>query len=114
MEITPAGRKAIESEQQKALMRLPGLRRWDKRWRVIIFDIPERHRATRDRLRTMLRSLGFVQLQASVWVYPHDCEDLIALLKADFHAGDDMLYMIVDTIERDSWLRKHFGLTAEA
>ena len=43
-------------------------------------------------------------------MYPYDCEDLITLLKADFRVGDAMLYMIVDTIERDGALRKHFGI----
>ena len=85
-------------------------RKWDKKWRVLIFDIPERRRALRIKLRTTLRTIGFIRLQDSVWVYPYDCEDLIVLLKADFHVGDDVLYMIVDSIERDGKLREHFNL----
>ena len=57
-----------------------------------------------------MRSAGFLQLQQSVWVYPHDCEDLVALLKADLHIGKDVLYLIVEKIERDAWVRKHFGI----
>jgi hypothetical protein len=53
---------------------------------------------------------GFVRLQDSVWVYPYDCEDIITLLKAEYRIGDDMRYMIVDSIERDSALRRHFKL----
>ncbi len=87
-------------------------RKWDKKWRVLVFDIPEHRRGLRQKLRNTLLAIGFVRLQDSVWVYPYDCEDLMALLKADFHVGDDVLYMIVDVIERDSWLRKHFGLPA--
>ncbi|OGG49465.1 hypothetical protein A2763_04035 [Candidatus Kaiserbacteria bacterium RIFCSPHIGHO2_01_FULL_54_36] len=82
--------------------------RWDKKWRVLIFDIPERRKGLRLKLRSTLRTIGFIRLQDSVWVYPYDCEDLIALLKADFHIGDDVLYMIVDSIERDTELRRHF------
>jgi len=85
-------------------------RKWDKKWRVLIFDIPERRSNVRQQIRNTLRALGFVRLQDSVWVYPYDCEDLITLLKADFRIGDAMLYMIVDTIERDGALRKHFGI----
>ncbi len=85
-------------------------RAWDKKWRVLIFDIPERRRGLRQQIRNTLRAIGFVRLQDSVWVYPYDCEDLITLLKADFHVGDDMLYMIVDVIERDEKLRGHFGI----
>ncbi|MDO8561647.1 MAG: CRISPR-associated endonuclease Cas2 [bacterium] len=85
-------------------------RKWDKKWRVLIFDIPERRKGLRKKIRSTLQAIGFMRLQDSVWVYPYDCEDLIMLLKADFHVGDDMLYMIVDAIERDAKLKSHFGI----
>lgn len=87
-------------------------RRWDEKWRVLIFDIPEKRKNLRVKLRSTLQTLGFSRLQDSVWVYPYDCEDLIALLKADFHVGDDVRYMIADVIERDGTLRNHFNLKA--
>jgi DNA-binding transcriptional regulator PaaX len=83
---------------------------WDKKWRVLIFDIPERRKATRNRVRAVLLRLGFKRLQDSVWVYPYDCEDVLTLLKADFKVGKDMLYMVVDSIEYDGWLREHYAL----
>lgn len=85
-------------------------KRWDERWRVLIFDIKERQRDTRDKVRRTLVAIGFVRLQNSVWVYPYDCEDLVTLLKVDFKIGKDLLYMIVDSIENDRWLRESFGL----
>ena len=85
-------------------------RRWDQRWRVIIFDIPERRRKIRDRLRSTMRELGFARLQDSVWVYPYDCEDLMALLKADLKLGVSVLYMVVEHIENDKYLREQFSL----
>ena len=89
---------------------LPQPKRWDKRWRVLIFDIPENRKGLRDQIRRTLLMIGFVRLQNSVWAYPYDCEDLITLLKADFKIGKDLLYMIVDTIEYDTPLRDAFGL----
>lgn len=83
---------------------------WDGKWRVLIFDIPERRKRTREQIRRTLLALGFKHLQDSVWVYPYDCEDLVTLLKADFRIGKDLLYMIVDKIEYDFSLRNHFGL----
>ena len=85
-------------------------KRWDKRWRVLIFDIPEKRKSLRDKVRRTLAAVGFVRLQDSVWIYPYDCEDLIALLKADFKIGKDMLYMIVDTLEYDDPIRAKFDL----
>jgi hypothetical protein len=110
--ITPEGQKVLLLEQHKAFLRNVKKRRWDKRWRVIIFDIPERRRRTRDRLRITMSELGFVRLQDSVWVYPYDCEDLMALLKADLKIGVAVLYMIVENIENDKHLRAQFALKA--
>ena len=86
-------------------------KKWDRKWRILSFDIPERRRKVRFQIRSTLISLGFVRLQDSVWVYPYDCEDLITLLKADFKVGKDVLYIIADKIEYDAPLRAHFGLT---
>lgn len=85
-------------------------RRWDGRWRVLIFDIPERKKTVRERLRAMLFTSGFVRLQDSVWVFPHDCEDFVALLKTDLKIGKEMLYLIVDEMEGDSPVRRRFGI----
>jgi len=84
--------------------------RWDKKYRVIIFDIKEYKRKTRNKLRTWLEHLGFVRLQNSVWVYPYECREVIILLKSHFHIGKEVLYMTVDSIENDKWLKSEFGL----
>lgn len=87
-------------------------RRWDHKWRVLIFDVPEHRKTTRDKIRRTLITIGFARLQDSVWVYPYPCEELIALLKSDFKIGKDLLYLIVEQIENDSALRKRFSLPA--
>ena len=107
--LTPKGEKyAVLMGEGKLVPKKP--RRWDQKWRLLIFDIPERRRKTRAQIRVTLVSLGFVRLQDSVWVYPYDCEDLITLLKADFKVGKDVLYVIADKIEYDAPLRAKFGL----
>ena len=85
-------------------------RKWDNRWRMLIFDIPEPRKALRNKVRMTLSSIGFLRLQDSVWIYPYDCEDLVSLLKADFKVGKDLLYIIVDSIENDKSFRKSFKL----
>lgn len=90
--------------------RLKKPRRWDGRWRVLIFDIPERRRLLRDKVRNTLVAIGFVRAQDSVWIYPYDCEDLVTLLKADFRIGKDLLYLVVEKMEYDVIFKDHFGL----
>ena len=88
-------------------------KRWDRRWRIVMFDIAERRKSTRELLRRFMESYGFFRLQDSVWVYPYDCEDVIALAKAHFRIGADALYIIAEYIERDRHLREHFGLSQD-
>ncbi len=109
LRITPAGRKVLAFEQAKVALKNQK-KKWDGRWRMVAFDIPERRRAIRSRLRAVMQEIGFVRLQDSVWVYPYDCEDFIALLKAELKIGKDVLYAIADTIEHDKNLRRQFAL----
>jgi len=89
-------------------------KRWDKKWRVLIFDIKESQKTLRNKIRRTLVAVGFIHLQHSVWVYPYDCEDFVTLLKADFKIGKDLLYLIVDELENDTALRKYFGLPKQS
>ncbi len=108
--ITDVGREKLAFELEKNKLDLSKKRRWNGRWRVVIFDIPERRRKVRDRLRVLMRELGFMRLQDSVWVFPYDCEEFVALLKAELKIGAAVLYMVVEEIENDKHLREHFGL----
>ena len=108
-ELTPEGEqklKRLSIEDYK----LVAPKRWDKKWRVIIFDIPEKKRQLRNHVRSLLEKMGFYRLQDSVWVYPYGCEDFIGLIKTNLGVGKDILYLIVDEIENDKNLRKEFGL----
>lgn len=109
LRITPKGCRALSFEQAKVVLKNQK-KKWDGRWRMIVFDVPERRRAVRSRLRAVMQEIGFIRLQDSVWVYPYDCEDFVALLKAELKIGKDVLYAIVDTIEHDKGIRQYFKL----
>ncbi len=109
--ITEKGERLLRMETEKTT--IAKKRRWDKRWRVVIFDIPEGRKSVRVGIRRFMQEYGFVRLQDSVWIYPYDCEDLIALAKANFRIGADVLYMIVERLENDKHLREQFGLPFE-
>jgi len=109
LRMTPSGIKVFEKMQIYG-HGLPKPKRWDRRWRVLIFDIPDYRKGLRAKVRRSLHAVGFVLLQKSVWIYPYDCEDFIAMLKADFKIGKDMRYLIADTIEYDAPYRERFGL----
>lgn len=101
---------ALAAKIQHENYKIKPQRRWDGKWRVLIFDIPEKRRLTRVRIRLTLRNIGFARLQDSVWIYPYPCEEFVALLKEDFKVGYSVLYLVVEELEGDSRLRRTFGL----
>lgn len=55
-------------------------RSWDKRWRLVIFDIPASHKSKRQQLLSSLRKMNFYMLQHSAWIHPFECEKQIGVL----------------------------------
>lgn len=82
--------------------------RWDGKWRLYIFDIPEKSRAERNKLRRLLRRSGFYKLQASVFIHPYP------LNRAGIHylkqtgLNSYIRMLRVDEIDDDADLRKRF------
>ena len=107
--LTPKGERfaALIGEGRYAIKKP---RRWDGKWRVLIFDIPEKRKVVRVKVRNSLKMLGLHRLQDSVWVYPYDCEDVIVILRSDLRIGKDLIYIIADKIERDAPLKRVFHI----
>ena len=70
LRITEKGKREFTFEQAKVALLVRKKKRWDGRWRMVVFDVPERRRFVRFRLRSVMREIGFVRLQNSAWVYP--------------------------------------------
>ena len=47
-------------------------KKWDRKWRVVFYDISEKEKGLRDALRGKLGEMGFGMIQRSVWITPHD------------------------------------------
>jgi len=47
-------------------------KKWDKKWRVVVFDVEETNKQIRERFRSKLKELGFGMLQESVFISPHN------------------------------------------
>lgn len=62
MKLTGKGR--LEMQIRKILKN----KSWDGKWRVVVFDIPEKHKKLRHVLRWKLREWEFIPWQKSVWV----------------------------------------------
>ena len=108
--LTKEGKKRAGKYQIDELV-LEKPRKWDKKWRIVIFDIPNSSTFVRNVFRRKLKELGFYALQKSIWVHPYKCEEEIALLRDFLGSGPEEARVIEATkIERDDLLRKYFDL----
>jgi DNA-binding transcriptional regulator PaaX len=87
-------------------------KKWDRKWRVIMFDIVQLKRLYREALRGKLINMGFVMLQKSVWIIPYDCAKEVELLKSFFGlSSQEIRMLVVEDIGEDKKYKKFFNLT---
>lgn len=86
-------------------------KKWDGKWRLVMFDIPIRFTKGREALRLHLKDLNFFQFQKSAWIYPYPCEDEIIFIADFFGVGKYVEVLVVETILRDEKIKKHFQLS---
>lgn len=77
IKLTELGVKKLEEKRnhrkEKALLNTRTKDdKWDGKWRVVIFDIPETNKRIRQALRETLKVLEFWPLQKSVWISKKD------------------------------------------
>lgn len=99
--------KALTYHFQK--MKIKG-GKWDGKWRLVVFDIPEKKRAGRDALRSKIKELGFYKLQKSVFIFPYQCKDEIDFIVEFFGLRKYVRFGILESIDNELHLRKIFNL----
>lgn len=82
---------------------------WDRKWRVVVFDIPETDRMFRDILRGHLRELKFFKLQNSVFVSPFPFEKSILELTQLYRAESYVRVITATEIDNEEKIKKHFA-----
>ena len=103
--------KDLARKMEFETYKIPEKAFWDGKWRVLIFDLPEQRRRTRDQLRRILMNAGFIRLQDSVWVFPYPCDDFVVLVRAHLKSGvGEVRSFVAEALESDKTLREHFRL----
>lgn len=84
--------------------------RWDGIWRVVSFDVPEKHKWGRDEFSKKLRELGFFRMQRSVFVIPHPCREEVRFLLSFYSIEQYVRMFETRAIENDADLRSYFSV----
>ncbi len=87
---------------------IPKPQQWDGKWRLVMFDIPERFKRARDALRMQLKQLGFLEFQRSVFVHPFECRDEADFIIEFYQVRPWVRYATAEAIDVDPHLRLKF------
>jgi len=83
--------------------------KWDKKWRVVIFDIPQEMHGKRNWLRKKLINLGFYMVQKSVFTFPYSCEEELGDICSYLDISDYVDILIASSIGfREQEIKKFF------
>ena len=104
------GRQAALRYQLDA-MRITKPERWDGKWRLILFDIPETQKRLRDTLRMRLKQLGLIELQKSAFVHPFACRDEIDFLIEFYQARRYVRFVEATHVDIELHLKHKFNLS---
>lgn len=85
-------------------------KKWEKKWVIVFFDIPEEERNKREYLRNFLKEIGFYPYQKSVYVFPYECKKEIDLIKKIIAGGKYLKYVVAAQIEDENKIKKYFNL----
>jgi hypothetical protein len=85
--------------------------KWDGKWRIFAFDIPEECRKGRNALRYRFKSAGFYEFQKSLFVYPYDCQREVAALVKLLKLEKYVRFVLADFIDNEERLKFRFKVS---
>ena len=83
---------------------------WDKKWRIVTFDIPENFKEARNALREKLKELGFLKYQKSIFIYPYECKSEIDFVIEFFEIRPFVRYITAEKLDNEIDFKKRFRL----
>ena len=105
-----------ENGKRKALtyqideMKIKKAQKWDKKWRIVLFDIPEKKKKIREALRHHLKNLNFFEYQKSVFVQPYNCKNEIEYIIEFYNIRKYVRFITADLLDNELHLINHFKL----
>lgn len=91
-------------------IKIPEMKKWDRNWRVVLFDIPEKFKKSRDALSLALKKMGFYKFQKSVFVHPFECQNEIDFVIEFFSLRPYVRYLTASHIDNELDLKHRFRL----
>lgn len=106
--LKPAGKRA--GENLAAAPGPSGRPEWDRRWRLVLFDVPEEKRKSRETFRYHLQKLGFTEFQRSAFLYPYPCAREVDALAERLQIQEHIVMITAESVSNEFHFKKRFGL----
>lgn len=85
-------------------------RSWDRKWRLVSYDVPTKLRSLCQVFREYLLAWGFYPLHKSVFLHAYPCENHIEFLREYLGIGEYVRIFTVSKIENDKPFKEFFGV----
>jgi len=108
-QLTKEGKLLAERYSVKNVS-IPIQNEWDKKWRMVFFDIPEKFRKRRDNFRFHLRRIGFREIQRSTFCFPYECGKEIMQIASSLYILPYIHYAVVSELSDDELMKPWFDL----
>ncbi|MDO8638686.1 MAG: hypothetical protein Q7R43_03860 [Candidatus Daviesbacteria bacterium] len=84
--------------------------KWDGKWRLIIYDVPQGKRVFAENFRRLLRKIECLKLQKSVYLTPYPCDKQIEFLRQYYDLSEEVLYLVISKLENEKIYKTYFGI----
>ncbi len=91
-------------------MKIKSQKKWDGLWRVVMFDVPEDKKQARRAINLVLKKLGCVQYQKSVFISPFPCVKEIDFIGECFDARKYLRVITACDMEGATKFKKVFNI----
>ncbi len=108
--VTKQGRERIIKYAINEL-EIPKPKDWDKKWRLVVYDIDNKKKRLANLLHQHLIALGFLAFQESVFIYPYPCYQEIKFLRNYYYLNKELHYMTVCELEDEEVFKRYFDIT---
>lgn len=84
--------------------------KWDRKWRIVTFDIPESRKKARDALRFRLRQMGMKEYQKSVFICPYPCDSELEFIIEFYQIRPFVRQILAESIDNELHYKQKFGI----
>lgn len=109
VELTKKGQRRLLKYKLEEL-EIPKPASWDRKWRIVVYDVPKDKKRARDTLRITLKRLGFFELQKSVYLYPYPCSEAVEFIRELYGVGEHVSLLTVGYLENEEVYKEYFDL----